>query len=247
MNETETKQPDPKPMGGQDGDPSETDFNEQECGDQAQALAEEVARWRDLAVRTAADFDNFRKRVAREREEAVRYGNQDLLRICCFDVGITSILPLSPRKILHLTIIISYQFWFSFCYVVSQLPFLLPVAFFLLRLPFILPIMSTVGPCPHDKAKRSLKEISPTFCYMYLQFWITRIFRNKAAVSPRFPTKPLLYIYGNKKNVLFHSQSFLDKIDHSGMSKWLVVEDAGHWIMHSHPQLCISELKKFMS
>jgi molecular chaperone GrpE len=36
-------------------------------GDQAQAM------------RTAADFDNFRKRVAREREEAVRFGNQDLL------------------------------------------------------------------------------------------------------------------------------------------------------------------------
>jgi molecular chaperone GrpE len=54
-------------------------FEEQDAGDQAQAMAEEVARWRDLAVRTAADFDNFRKRVAREREEAVRYGNQDLL------------------------------------------------------------------------------------------------------------------------------------------------------------------------
>ena len=52
---------------------------EQDVGDQAQAMAEEVARWRDLAVRTAADFDNFRKRVAREREEAVRFGNQDLL------------------------------------------------------------------------------------------------------------------------------------------------------------------------
>jgi molecular chaperone GrpE len=52
---------------------------EQEVGDQAQAMAEEVARWRDLALRTAADFDNFRKRVARDREEAVRYGNQDLL------------------------------------------------------------------------------------------------------------------------------------------------------------------------
>lgn len=50
-----------------------------ESGDQAQAMAEEVVRWRDLAVRTAADFDNFRKRVAREREEAVRFGNQDLL------------------------------------------------------------------------------------------------------------------------------------------------------------------------
>ena len=79
MSETETNQPDPKPMDAQDGEASDPDFNEQECGDQAQAMAEEVARWRDLAVRTAADFDNFRKRVAREREEAVRYGNQDLL------------------------------------------------------------------------------------------------------------------------------------------------------------------------
>ena len=55
------------------------DACELETGDQAQAMAEEVARWRELAVRTAADFDNFRKRVAREREEAVRYGTQDML------------------------------------------------------------------------------------------------------------------------------------------------------------------------
>lgn len=60
-------------------DPALASAEEQEAGDQAQAMAEEVARWRDLAVRTAADFDNFRKRVAREREEAVRFGNQDLL------------------------------------------------------------------------------------------------------------------------------------------------------------------------
>jgi molecular chaperone GrpE len=67
---TETEMPD---------DPSVATTEEMEAGDQAQAMAEEVARWRDLAVRTAADFDNFRKRVAREREEAVRFGNQDLL------------------------------------------------------------------------------------------------------------------------------------------------------------------------
>jgi molecular chaperone GrpE len=60
-------------------DPTAAAAEEIEAGDQAQAMAEEVARWRDLAVRTAADFDNFRKRVAREREEAVRFGNQDLL------------------------------------------------------------------------------------------------------------------------------------------------------------------------
>lgn len=60
-------------------DPTVVPTEEQEAGEASQAMADEVARWRDLAVRTAADFDNFRKRVAREREEAVRFGNQDLL------------------------------------------------------------------------------------------------------------------------------------------------------------------------
>lgn len=36
-------------------------------------------KWRDLALRTAAEFDNFRKRMAREREESMRYANQSLL------------------------------------------------------------------------------------------------------------------------------------------------------------------------
>lgn len=42
-------------------------------------LEADVMKWRELAVRTAADLDNFRKRSAREREEAMRYANQGLL------------------------------------------------------------------------------------------------------------------------------------------------------------------------
>lgn len=41
--------------------------------------AEEAAKYRDLAMRTAADFDNFRKRAAREKEDAIRYANNSLL------------------------------------------------------------------------------------------------------------------------------------------------------------------------
>ncbi len=47
--------------------------------DPVQAVEAELNHWRNVALRSAADFDNFRKRVAREREEAVRFGNQDLL------------------------------------------------------------------------------------------------------------------------------------------------------------------------
>jgi molecular chaperone GrpE len=43
------------------------------------ALAEEVARWKEVALRSAADLENFRKRMAREKEEAIRYGTQGLL------------------------------------------------------------------------------------------------------------------------------------------------------------------------
>jgi len=41
--------------------------------------AAEAEKFRDLALRTAADFDNFRKRAAREKEDAIRYANSTLL------------------------------------------------------------------------------------------------------------------------------------------------------------------------
>src|SRR3984957_6405221 len=45
----------------------------------AQALAE-AARMKDAWIRSAADFDNFRKRSRKEMEEARRNGREDLLR-----------------------------------------------------------------------------------------------------------------------------------------------------------------------
>ena len=43
------------------------------------AAKEELAQWRDRALRTQADLENFRKRSARERSEAIKYGNAALL------------------------------------------------------------------------------------------------------------------------------------------------------------------------
>lgn len=39
----------------------------------------EAAKWKDQAIRTAAELDNYRKRMSREKLDAVRYGNQGLL------------------------------------------------------------------------------------------------------------------------------------------------------------------------
>jgi molecular chaperone GrpE len=51
----------------------------------AEAVSEEaqlkadLERFRDLAMRSQADFDNFRKRAARDKEDAVKYANASFL------------------------------------------------------------------------------------------------------------------------------------------------------------------------
>ena len=43
------------------------------------ALKNEAEAWRDRALRAQADLENFRKRMARDRQDAVRYANSELL------------------------------------------------------------------------------------------------------------------------------------------------------------------------
>jgi molecular chaperone GrpE len=42
-------------------------------------LQSDLERFRDLALRSQADFDNYRKRSAREKEEALKFANAQLL------------------------------------------------------------------------------------------------------------------------------------------------------------------------
>jgi molecular chaperone GrpE len=42
-------------------------------------LEREAAKWKEIALRNAAEMDNLRKRSARDREDAIRYANQRLL------------------------------------------------------------------------------------------------------------------------------------------------------------------------
>jgi molecular chaperone GrpE len=42
-------------------------------------LQGDLEKFRDLALRSQADFDNFRKRAAREKEDAIKYANTSFL------------------------------------------------------------------------------------------------------------------------------------------------------------------------
>ena len=58
--------------------PSETAVQEEQALS-AENLAAEVEKYKDAALRARADLDNYRKRVAREKEDAIRYANNSLL------------------------------------------------------------------------------------------------------------------------------------------------------------------------
>lgn len=47
--------------------------------EQVPSLEEELEKWRDLAARSRAELENFRKRMAREKTEAIVYANRGLL------------------------------------------------------------------------------------------------------------------------------------------------------------------------
>src|SRR5690349_15937893 len=47
--------------------------------DEMASMQADLDRFRDLAMRSQADFENYKKRCAREKEDAIKYANKDLL------------------------------------------------------------------------------------------------------------------------------------------------------------------------
>ena len=63
----------------------------------------DLEKFRDLALRSQADFENFRKRAAREREEAVRYANFSLFErlipiLDNFELGLSAARAVEEAK-----------------------------------------------------------------------------------------------------------------------------------------------------
>ncbi len=82
-------------------DQTETDQepieNEQPEGEEDinATLQADLDRFRDLALRSQADFENYKKRTAREKEEAIKYANTSLLErlvaiIDNFELGLSA-------------------------------------------------------------------------------------------------------------------------------------------------------------
>jgi molecular chaperone GrpE len=68
-----------KGRGGAAPDAADDNPSAQSEDDGIANLQADMDRFRDLALRTQADFENYKKRCAREKEEAIKYANSSLL------------------------------------------------------------------------------------------------------------------------------------------------------------------------
>ena len=60
--------------------PSTAAAGDADSDDAMAGLQADLNRFRDLALRTQADFENYKKRAAREKEDAMKYANSSLLQ-----------------------------------------------------------------------------------------------------------------------------------------------------------------------
>ncbi|MBR5889048.1 MAG: nucleotide exchange factor GrpE [Akkermansia sp.] len=51
----------------------------QTAEEETQQEVDELSKWREMALRTAAEYDNYRKRCVKDREEFTKYANRSLL------------------------------------------------------------------------------------------------------------------------------------------------------------------------
>jgi molecular chaperone GrpE len=78
-----------------DPSPGPTDNRTADEDDPMVGLQADLDRFRDLAMRSQADFENYKKRCAREKEDAIKYANASLLErllpiIDNFELGLSA-------------------------------------------------------------------------------------------------------------------------------------------------------------
>lgn len=81
------------------------DSTDQKDLDPIEEAQKDAAHWKDLAARNQAELDNYRKRMAREKSDAIKFANASLLSellpvIDSFQIGLSAAINEDPDSII---------------------------------------------------------------------------------------------------------------------------------------------------
>lgn len=164
--------------------------------------------------------------------------------IISFDVGIMDTISLRNK-----IVIMFYQLWFCASYFVAMTISRWVGQAMLMFFAIIL--MPLVGPCPHDSLQRPIQEVDVRYCYMYWNFHFGRggVLRGGLSdtLKARFPSVPIFFMYGSKKNAQFHGPKFIKKIEETPGCRVKSYDDVGHWLQESkHKDEIMKDMRDFM-
>ena len=88
-----------------ESDEINADSSEENILDPLEEAIKEAAHWKDLAARNQAELDNYRKRMAREKSDAIKFANGSLLSellpvIDSFQMGLSAAINEDPDSII---------------------------------------------------------------------------------------------------------------------------------------------------
>jgi pimeloyl-ACP methyl ester carboxylesterase len=104
-----------------------------------------------------------------------------------------------------------------------------------------------VGPLRRDCAPmpRNPAEVQWWMCYPYFQVFYSLLARRPLPRAPRLPKAPLLFLWGDRKRCMFHSDDFLVRLRGTPGSYGMGL-DCGHWIQAEKPQELHAAMRDFL-
>ena len=65
-------------------------------------------------------------------------------------------------------------------------------------------------------------------------------------MKTKYPKCPFLFMYGKKKNIMFHNENTIKRINEDSNASFRAFE-GGHWFFDEEPEEVANEIKNFMS
>lgn len=142
-------------------------------------------------------------------------------RMVTMDVG----AHITPRSFRHLFFLVSYQWWLVSAWMIGK--FFAPLGDAMTRM------FSMYARAPRGPGVRARSN------YLYAYLWRAMVMKKyRGTLLRRYrPQAPLLYLFGEAKRYMFHSQRWLDLVDATPGSRAVGVPDCGHWLMMTNPGL----------
>lgn len=150
----------------------------------------------------------------------------------------------SPPSLYKTLVIMSYQLSFAGVFLIRQL-FGETIGSFAFNLSWLyLSLVPFMTPLKRERLPRNPQELKAHMCYPYYHMWKNIL--SGTVIKPTLPECPILYFWGERKNILFHDTAVVERMSQRPLSKAVSFKNSGHWLMITETEAVLKEMRTFL-